>query len=148
MRWSRAILGSILLGFTTMIGCARSTPSSDDSALGANDTSSAVRSQPGDLQAEVARLERRLRDLAIPSGCDSAGQCKTAPIGERACGGPREYVLYCPLTSNEPELLAVVDSLKQAEMRHNQATGAVSTCEYRLPPNAAVVGGRCVVAGN
>jgi hypothetical protein len=93
-------------------------------------------------------LDRRLRDLAIPSGCDSAGQCKTAPIGERACGGPREYVLYCPLTTNEPALLAVVDSLKQAEMRHNQATGAVSTCEYRLPPSAAVVGGRCVVAGN
>jgi hypothetical protein len=93
-------------------------------------------------------LERRLRELAIAEGCDSSGQCKTAPVGERACGGPREYVVYCPLTTDEPALLAVVDSLKRAEMRHNQVTGAVSTCEYRMPPNMNVVAGSCVAAQN
>jgi hypothetical protein len=93
-------------------------------------------------------LERRLRALAIADGCDAAEQCKTAPVGERACGGPREYVVYCPLRTDEPALLATVDSLKRAEMSLNEATGAVSTCEYRIPPATAIEGGRCVAAGN
>lgn len=145
MRCSRLILGSIVFGVATT-ACARSTPGADDSARGDTDTASASQDRPADLQAEVTRLERRLRELANANGCDSAGQCKTAPVGERACGGPREYVIYCPATTDEPALLAVVDSLKRAEMRHNQATGAVSTCEYRVPPRTDVVAGRCVAA--
>lgn len=147
MQWNRAVFGSILLGLFAA-ACAPSSPGTADTAGGALDSASAAQDRPGDLQAEVERLERRLRELAIAEGCDSSGQCKTAPVGERACGGPREYVVYCPLTTNEPALLAVVDSLKRAEMRHNQVTGAVSTCEYRMPPNMNVVAGSCVAAQN
>ena len=146
MRWRGAIFGSIMLAITGL-SCARSTPGADDSAEGDADTAQAARNRPADLQAEVTRLEARLRETANPDGCDSAGQCKAAPIGERACGGPREYVVYCPLTTDETALLALVDSLKQAEMAYNEATGAVSTCEYRMPPTMTVSGGRCV-AGN
>lgn len=147
MHWNRATLGSMLLVFFAA-ACAPSSPGTGDTAGGDLDSASAAQDRPEDLQAEVARLERRLRALAIAEGCDSAGQCKTAPVGERACGGPREYVVYCPLTTDEPALLAAVDSLKRAEMRHNQATGAVSTCEYRMPPNMDVVAGSCVAAQN
>lgn len=147
MRCGRALLVLTVTGFVG-IACAPSTPEPGDSALGGADTPSVAAGQPGDLLADVARLERQLRQLAKADGCESAGQCKTVPVGERACGGPREYVMYCPLTTDEPALLAVVDSLKQAEMRHNQATGAISTCEYRMPPRAEIDAGRCVAVGN
>jgi hypothetical protein len=95
------------------------------------------------LQAEVTRLEARLRELASDSGCETLSQCKTVPVGERACGGPREYVVYCATSTDEPALLAVAESLKQAEIRHNEATGAVSTCEMRLPPDLTIEAGVC-----
>ena len=134
----------ITLAMVTVLACAPATPGSGDSAT-ASDDSAAVQNQPVRLQAEVTRLEARLRELASSDGCDSAGQCKAAPVGERACGGPRDYVVYCATSTDEPALLAVVDSLKEAEMRLNEATGAVSTCEMRLPPEMEVVAGKCVV---
>jgi hypothetical protein len=101
-----------------------------------------------DLQSEVIRLEAKLRNLASATGCDAAAQCKTAPVGDRACGGPREYVVYCPATTDETALLAVVDSLKQAELRHNEKTGAVSTCEFRTPPGVEISEGACRASGD
>lgn len=146
MRRRAAILGWVMLAIGGL-SCARSTPGTDDSAGGDTDTVQVARNRPAGLAAEVSRLEARLRETANPEGCDAAQQCKAAPIGERACGGPREYVVYCPLTTDEAALLALVDSLKRSEMAYNEATGAVSTCEYRMPPTMTVSGGRCV-AGN
>ena len=137
----------VALAMVAGVACAPATPGSGDSATAGAD-SAAVRNQPVRLQAEVTRLEARLRQLASSDGCDSAGQCKAAPVGERACGGPRDYVVYCTTSTDEARLLAVVDSLKDAEMRLNEATGAVSTCEMRLPPEMGVEAGRCVSVGN
>ena len=144
MHWKRTICGAIIVGITAM-ACARNNQGGGDTSRAA-DSMSAGRGQQGDLRAEVQRLEERLRSLAKADGCQTASGCKTVPVGERACGGPREHVVYCPLTTDEPALFAVVDSLRQAETRYNESTGAVSTCEYRLPPTPAVEGGRCVAA--
>lgn len=129
------------------VACAPASPGSGDSATAGSD-SAAVAQQPVRLQAEVTRLEARLRELASTDGCDSVAQCKTAPLGERACGGPRDYVVYCAATTDETALLAVVDSLKNAETQLNAATGAVSTCEFRMPPDLTVDAGKCGAVGH
>ncbi|HSJ63312.1 MAG TPA: hypothetical protein VK922_05310 [Gemmatimonadaceae bacterium] len=139
MRTRSSVLMTFAAGLL-VTSCSRTPPSSDDTSLAAGDTVPA----PRDLQAEVTRLEARLRNIATSDGCDSAAHCKTVPVGERACGGPREYVVYCATATDEAALLAVADSLKQAETRLNEATGAVSTCEFRMPPDVAVEAGRCV----
>lgn len=146
MRWKRTTLGAIVVGFV-VIACARSNQGASDTSLGGPDTSAAAdqgQESETELRAEVERLEQRLRSLAKADGCESTGSCKTVPVGERACGGPREYVIYCATTTDEPALLAVADSLRQAEIKYNTATGAVSTCEYRLPPTVILSGDRCV----
>ena len=63
------------------------------------------------LLADARRERRRLRDLASDSGCETLSQCKTVPVGERACGGPREYVVYCAVSTDEDALLAVAESV-------------------------------------
>lgn len=123
--------------------CTRTPSDGADDAPGARAGGGTV-----GLQSEVTRLEARLRSLASATGCDAAAQCRTAPVGDRACGGPRDYVVYCPASTDEPALLAVVDSLRDAERRLNEATGAVSTCEMRLPPEVEVSAGACRVVGN
>ena len=140
-RWFLALV------VVTAVACAPASPGSGDSTTAGND-SAAVANQPVRLQAEVTRLEARLRELASTDGCDSVAQCRAAPLGERACGGPRDYVVYCAATTDETALLAVVDSLKNAETQLNAATGAVSTCEFRMPPDLAVEAGKCGAVGN
>jgi hypothetical protein len=91
----------------------------------------------------IARLEREARALAHAEGC-GAGQCRTAPVGSRPCGGPRTYLVYCAATTDSAALFAKLAELARAEAAFNRANGMASTCEYRMPPGVSVQGGRCV----
>ena len=94
---------------------------------------------------QIARLEREARALAHAEGC-AAGACRTAPVGSRPCGGPRTYVVYCAATTDSAALFAKLAELARAEEAFNRASGMASTCEFRMPPNVSVQGGRCVAA--
>ena len=96
--------------------------------------------------ATVARLERELRALARTDGCGSASECKSVPVGVKACGGPHSYLPYCARTTDEAALLAKAEELRRAEQAWNTATGRASTCEMALEPRLELVGGTCRAA--
>lgn len=158
----RVRLSALALSLVVVSACAQRGGSADDTgdSAGMSDSAAApgqraggggggggMAGDPGAQRAEVARLEARVREIAKAGGCTQSGQCKTAPVGERACGGPRDYVVYCPLSTDEAALEATVDSLKRAEMRLNEMEGIISTCEYRMPPDVELVGGSCRAKG-
>jgi hypothetical protein len=91
----------------------------------------------------IAQLEREARAIAKTTGCSSADQCRAAPVGERPCGGPRDYIVYCARTTNVAALNRKLAELRQVEIELNKKSGAVSTCEYRMPPQVGVSGGSC-----
>jgi hypothetical protein len=93
--------------------------------------------------ATIARLEQEARAIARADGCSAADQCATAPVGERACGGPREYIVYCARTTDTAALHRKLAELRQAEIALNRRTDAVSTCEFRAPPGTTLVAGAC-----
>jgi hypothetical protein len=105
---------------------------------GANSSSDTVAAR-----AKVAQLESDARALAKTSGCSSASQCRTAPIGAKACGGPRTYVAYCAATTDSVALYRKLGELSAAEKEYNKSTGMMSTCEFRLPPAVSLQGGSC-----
>jgi len=92
----------------------------------------------------LQRLEREARALAKVEGCDQADQCRTAPLGSRPCGGPRAYLVYCPLRTDSAALFRKLEELARAEEAYNRKGGMISTCELRMPPTVDAVGGRCV----
>ena len=138
-------LGVALLMAGAMAACSK--PTTDDSATrGA--VLPPVQEQPlpaPDTMADplLHRLEREAVALAKAEGCASAGQCRSAPVGNRPCGGPRYYVAYCPLTTDSAALFAKLGELSRAEGEYNQKNGLASTCEMRLPSELALVGGSC-----
>ena len=126
-----------------LAACAPQPPAAGSSS------DSATRVAPGGGSAETdsarfARLEAEARALAKTDGCASAAQCKVAPVGHRACGGPRTYVAYCALTTDSAALFAKLDELARAEEEYQRRNGIASTCEMRLPPAVSLSGGRCV----
>jgi len=93
--------------------------------------------------SRIARLEREARALAHAEGC-AAGQCRTAPVGSRPCGGPRTYIVYCAAKTDSAALFAKLAELARAEDEYNRRNQLASTCELRMPPGVALSGGRCI----
>ncbi|MEX2180199.1 MAG: hypothetical protein WD801_15895 [Gemmatimonadaceae bacterium] len=124
-----ACLGLLLLG-----ACARTDPAAEVPSGTAMAESDSV---------TIARLEREARALARIDGCGSADQCMTAPVGERPCGGPREYLVFCARTTDTAALNRKLAELRTVETAFNQKTGAMSTCEFREPPPTELVAGAC-----
>jgi hypothetical protein len=97
----------------------------------------------GGERATLARLEREARAIARTSGCSSAGACRTAPVGSRSCGGPRTYIVYCATSTDTVALRRKLRELERAEKAYNEKSGMMSTCEMRIAPATALVGGYC-----
>jgi len=88
------------LAFFTVVtlfiaGCAKSTTATEKPPEDQPPGSSAGTSgtQQSDWAA-IEKLEGEAKALAKTSGCDASADCRAAPVGSRACGGPRYYIPY------------------------------------------------------
>ena len=97
-------------------------------------------------EARVRELEQQARALAKADGCDRADQCAAAPLGAKACGGPRTYLVYCKATTDEAALLRTLDELKRTEEEYNRTAGIVSDCALAMPPEVRLEGRSCTAA--
>lgn len=152
---SRRAAGLLLAVGITLVACARHgdgadstsstrsvgsvlVPSPDTAALPATvqDTNVA-------MQVRLSRLEHEARELAHTGGCDSVAQCRTAPVGWRSCGGPRDYLVYCAATTDTVALFRKLAELEAAEKEYNLHSGLMSSCIMRQPPRVSLKGGSC-----
>ena len=92
---------------------------------------------------QITALENEAKALVKTDGCSSADECRTAPVGSRACGGPRYYLVYCAKTTDSAALFKKLDAIAAAEREYNQRYQIASTCEFRMPPTVALVGSSC-----
>jgi len=97
-------------------------------------------------EGRVRELEQQARAIARTDGCDEASQCATAPVGAKACGGPRTYLVYCRATTDEAALMRALDALKAAEEAYNREAGIVSDCMLVTPPAVRLEGSSCTAA--
>lgn len=124
--------------------CAQRATSADNSgsdpSTGAN--TGVAGSQQGDWAA-IVKLEDNAKAIAKVAGCASS-ECRAAPVGSRACGGPRYYIPYCAKTTDSVALYRKLDEVAKAERAYNAKYKLVSTCEFRMPPLVEAIGGSCV----
>jgi len=93
--------------------------------------------------AQIVALEDQAKALVKADGCSSPGECRTAAVGSRACGGPRYYLVYCSKTTDSAALFQKLDAVATAERAYNEHYQVASTCEFRMPPTVALSGGYC-----
>lgn len=130
-------------------GGARSDTSGAPSALDTPAGAPDVVAPAGDQATERAALDSLMaaaRALASTTGCASSGQCASMALGAKACGGPWEYVVYCPLTTDTTALRAAAEELERRERAFNAKYDVVSTCEMLLEPRTELVDGACRAA--
>lgn len=135
---------ALVWGAAVLMGASCSMP---QQTAGANTSDASVVS-PGDTsasaqQARIQKLETEARALARTDGCSSAGACRTAPVGARPCGGPRTYIVYCAATTDSVALYGKLNELEAVEKAYIRSAGLAGTCDFRMPPGVALVGGSC-----
>ncbi len=124
------------------IACSQSTPGAAPGGPG-GDRIILTGDQKADWEQVVA-LENQAKALLKADGCSSTGECRTAPVGSRACGGPRYYLVYCSRTTDSAALFRKLDAVAEAERDYNTRYNIASTCEFRMPPNVGLVAGSCL----
>jgi hypothetical protein len=142
-------LAAFALGAT--IGGCGPTPRQGDSSAGETQRGETSRQDATPARSETAqerlqRLEREARALARAEGCQSSSDCRAAAVGDRPCGGPRTYLVYCARTTDSVALYRKLEELARAERAYNQEQGLMSTCEFRTPPAVTAEGGSCRAA--
>ena len=141
-------LGATLAALVLLAACTPSPQPGDGGGAGQTPPPDApVETAPppggGAGPARIQELEAQARRLARTEGCTRADQCRTAPVGSRPCGGPREYLVYCAASTDSAALFRVLDELARAEDAYNREQGLASTCEFRMPPGTELSGGTC-----
>lgn len=80
------------------------------------------------------------------ASCTESSQCRTLPLGSRACGGPEAYLPYSTANNAEPALKALGDRYKQERQAQNEKSGMVSDCRFMMDPGAVCQAGTCQLA--
>ena len=93
--------------------------------------------------ARILELESEAKALVKAAGCTSGDQCRTAPVGSRACGGPRYYLVYCSRSTDSVALFRKLAEIASAERAYNVKYQIGSTCEFRMPPTVGLTSGSC-----
>ncbi|WP_036213511.1 hypothetical protein [Massilia alkalitolerans] len=84
-----------------------------------------------------------LRALVGDAACSDSAQCRTLPLGARACGGPEAYLAYSTAKGSEAQLRSLAERYQAERRAANKASGMMSTCQFMPDPGAVCQAGRC-----
>ena len=85
----------------------------------------------------------QIRAMVGNAACSDNAQCRSLPLGARACGGPEAYLPYSTANLSEPSLLALAERYKAERQAGNAASGMMSNCRFIPDPGAVCRGGTC-----
>lgn len=87
----------------------------------------------------------RIHALIGSPSCSEDSQCRTLPVGARACGGPEGYLAYSTAHSDAAQLQAMGASYQAERRKANAESGRVSDCRFIGDPGAVCRAGTCVL---
>jgi hypothetical protein len=107
----------------------------------------ACQAQPlaGDARAANAALLQRIQAEVGQASCTSTADCRTLPIGSKACGGPAQWMAWSATASRGDKLQAWAEELADRQRQADLADGRMSTCSVVPDPGATCDSGRCVL---
>ena len=90
----------------------------------------------GQPQANAPAPTATLRGLIGDAACDSDAQCRTVPIGAKACGGPEAYLAWSLARTDAGALQAEAARHAKASRLEAAAKGMASNCAVVVDPGA------------
>src|SRR5262249_33619504 len=122
-------------------------PPPPDLAKLASDTSPPA-SGAGSTAAALAAAHAELESaLAKASSCTSDSQCRSLPVGGKACGGPTGYRAYSAQDADPAKMQALAEREHDLAMQEARESHRVSNCMMLGDPGARCEAHKCVTGG-
>jgi len=134
------LIGIVVVSIALASCMKNSTTAANDATPPSNSGSAST--QESDW-GQIEKLEGDAKALAKVDGCTASADCATGAIGRKACGSPRDFLVYCKKTTDVAALNAKLEEIVKAETAYNTKYQVVSTCELRVAPDVEAVGGSC-----
>ena len=137
-------------GAITLAACLHAGPAKADGGPAGQSPAASSLSREGSGPALHAQVQRLIGRAA----CDSDTQCRTLPLGTRACGGPESYLAWSVLGTDQAALQRAAGRYGQWKAQQQARSGTMSICMVETDPGAVCArptatarpgSGRCVV---
>jgi len=96
-----------------------------------------------DRQIEAKLTTRILAEIG-EARCSHDSQCRTLPLGEKACGGPTLWLPWSSTKSNPSQLSLWAHQLAALQRKSNALNVVQSNCQYLPDPGAMCLDSHCV----
>jgi hypothetical protein len=122
-RTRRVLVPLWLLGGLALGACHATPPAAAPTAPAA--AASNPQTLMDQIQAEIGTAR-----------CEQDRQCRSLPIGHKACGGPAGHLAWSTLVGNEARLRTLAQQHEQASRQAQEKRGLVSDCMLVSDPGA------------
>lgn len=129
---------ALLLACAACSGCA--------SDLSATPPPAAASASSADASGPAATLPQ-IRALVGAAACTDSAQCRSAPLGSRACGGPEAYLAWSTAATAAAPLQQLLDRYRREREQADAAAGMQSVCTVVPDPGAQCRAGVCQLRG-
>ena len=97
------------------------------------------------MQVDTKQLYQRMQRLTADKNCQETAECKLLPVGNKACGGPEQYLLYSSQQTDEKLLAITNDRYSKLKKQQQQRLGMYTTCQMVIEPVAQCRQRQCVI---
>ena len=119
------------------IFCAACAADTGPGAPAAGGGTAGVASAAGAIALDAENPMAALRALVGDAACESDADCRSMPIGAKACGGPEGYVAWSRRVGDAAALAEAVAAYNARRAADTQRDGRVSDCAMAVDPGAA-----------
>ena len=90
-------------------------------------------------QADLNKINKEIdREIGKPRA-KRLNQCRVIAFGAKACGGPKTYLVYSNLQTNENKLKRLVNKYNFLEEKINKENNIMSDCMFIGEPKVTLV---------
>lgn len=75
--------------------------------------------------------------------CDVMADCKALAVGNKACGGPKYFIVASTKNPKFNELQTAVHQYTDLDVDANSTNGSVSTCSIEVEPKVDCINKKC-----
>lgn len=100
---------------------------------------------PPPAATDAAAMLARIRAEVGTAACTQDTQCQSLPLGERACGGPEQFLAWSTAHTSPARLQPLAEQFRLLARERNAQSGMMSTCQVLVDPGARCDAGRCVL---
>lgn len=91
----------------------------------------------------MTQAEQKLAEITSDKSCDASYQCRVLALGEKACGGASEYLIFSSKHTSIEQAEHLASEITSFAQIYNKTNQALATCQNILAPQTLCINNTC-----